>query len=385
MAMLFWKQIFRTQPPLSPGLSLDLSRLKRVLGILGIAEPSLDLNRLGAIDQLHVLNRYLGDRLGSSSARERVIVARAFTKADDALPDGVTKNTALIGAAERDGVCETGCADLGRGLSTVQVEAIHDHLRSKSVLLAHDAHITTKKVASLSEVPDGSNYACYDYHDLWSSPHILELATSAKILGIAQDYLGCTPTLYSINAFWSLPNLKPHPYSQLFHRDWEDYRSLVVFTQLTPVEVPEDGAHYYVEGSHDPSIFQGRFQDHQLSPGDIEILSGRNGPAIASMAEKLFQGSARRFDGPAGRSFCGDGYGLHRAVVPQTRPRLLLWMRFGTFYNQTMYKMPVRTDDHEVVQRILGRIPETERLQYVFRYLIDALSGGSATIPRPSR
>lgn len=381
--MLSWKNIFRSQPRLSLALTQDLSRLKKVLAILKVAESDLNLRRLGQLDQLHTLNRYLGDRLGSSNARERSIVAKAFAEADQILPDSVTKDGVSIDPTATRDVRAAGCADLGRGLTDEQVKAIHSHLEGKPILLAHDAHITTEKVSSLSQVPAGGNYGCYEYHDLWSSPHILEFATSGKVMDQAQQYLGCTPTLYSINAFWSLPNQQPHPYSQLFHRDWEDYRSLVLFTQLTAVDVPEDGAHYYVEGSHDLDIFSDRLRDRQISAADIEVLSSRNGPKIASISENLFRSTAHRFDGPAGRSFCGDGYGLHRALVPQSRPRLLLWMRFGNFYNETMYKMPVRSADRDLAERISERIPKTDRHQYVFRYMIDALSGGQATTPAP--
>ena len=89
---------------------------------------------------------------------------------------------------------------------------------------------------------------------------------------------------------------------------------------------------------------------------------------------KLFGETAHRFDGPAGRSFCGDGYGLHRANVPQSRPRLLLWMRFGNFFNDTAYKMQIGIGDRAVAKRTRDRIPATSRHQYVFRYMTEALS-----------
>jgi hypothetical protein len=113
---------------------------------------------------------------------------------------------------------------------------------------------------------------------------------------------------------------------------------------------------------------------------DVEALSAR-GAAIAPLAMKLFEHTARRFDGPAGRSFCGDGYGLHRAVVPRSRPRLLLWMRFGNFFNETAYKIPRIVGDGATVQQVLRRIPATARHQYVFRYLIEALSSVSPVGP----
>src|ERR1700756_5741647 len=153
-------------------------------------------------------------------------------------------------------VIATGCADLGRTLSEDQVRSIHSHLAPKHMLLCHVPHISTKSVPSLKDVPADESYATYEFLDLWSSPHILEYATQERILDLAQAYLGCTPTLYSINAFWSFPDRQPHPYSQVFHRDWEDYRSLVVFTLLTPVESHEEGAHYYVARSHDVKKFE---------------------------------------------------------------------------------------------------------------------------------
>jgi hypothetical protein len=88
----------------------------------------------------------------------------------------------------------------------------------------------------------------------------------------------------------------------------------------------------------------------------------------------MFGDSARRFIGPAGTSFCGDGYGLHRAVVPRTRPRLLLWMRFGTLFNNTKFNMDPGTGDRRAMDCARRRIPATPRHQYVFRYLVDALS-----------
>jgi hypothetical protein len=316
----------------------------------------------------------MGDCLGSCSALERALIQEKFASADQILPAEVRAASPSSLSPEAQDAIANGCADLGRAMRGEQVQAIHAHLKSKHVLLCHDAHIGGASVPSLADVPADQNYACYEYLDLWSSPHILEYATQDRILDLAQAYLGCTPTLYSINAFWSFPNRQPHPYSQVFHRDWEDYRSLVVFTLLTPVESPEEGAHYYVATSHDVKTFERSLNARGIAGPDVESLSGRNGEVIAPVAMRLFEHSARRFDGLAGQSFCGDGYGLHRAVVPHSRPRLLLWFRFGNFYNETMYKVPLRGAARAEAQRALQRIPDTPRHRYVFRYVANALS-----------
>jgi hypothetical protein len=258
------------------------------------------------------------------------------------------------------------------GLDATELADVHAHLRSKPLLLAHDAHMGITRVASIDEVPQDQNYACYDYLDLWSSPHIIELAAHDKVLDVAQRYFGCVPTLYSINAFWSFPRRQPHPYSQVFHRDWEDYRSLVAFTLLTPVESPEEGAHYYVETSHEVDKFKETLRADGVGLEVTARLSER-GEEIAPLAMKLFEHTARRFDGSAGTSFCIDGYGLHRALVPRSRPRLLLWMRFGNFFNEAAYKRPRLSGDRATAQSVLRRIPSTPRHQYIFRYLIQAL------------
>jgi hypothetical protein len=373
--MSFLDRVFGSGQPLSYGLKLDLRRLKAVAANLGETKTSLELKGLGRPDQVLHLNKRLGDRLFTCSARDRAGVASAFAAADRALPKNVRKTPPLSLAPEAKEALATGCSSLGTTFTDEQLKAIHAHLGSKRLLLCHDAHIRSDAVGSLAEVPPGENYACYEYLDLWSSPHVLELATQNRILDLAEAYLGCAPTLYSINAFWSLPDRQPHPYSQLFHRDWEDYRSLVVFTLLTPVETPEEGAHYYVEASHEVGRFEGVLEANGVSSADVESLLVRDGATIAPVAMRLFQGTARRFDGRAGTSFCGDGYGLHRAVVPQTRPRLLLWFRFGNFYNQTMYKITMRSADRSAAQSVLGRIPQKPRHRYIFRYMIDALEG----------
>jgi hypothetical protein len=371
--MTFLTRLFKPADRLAPSLAVDLARLKKALSLLGVPKTELELRELSPAAQLGEINKYFGNRLLRSTPQDRVAIAKVMSRADDRLPSTIRNLGSSSNAIEAAPMCATGCTDLGAGFSAQQVNEIHHHLAGCPLLLAHDAHTAKQRVASLADVPEGQSYACYEYLDLWSSPHVIELAASDRTLDLAQQYLGCVPTIYSINAFWSLPNRQPHPYSQLFHRDWEDYRSLVTFTQLTPVANPEDGAHYYVEGSHDDATFERMLQSRAVPREDITKLSSRDGPAVATIAEPLFSQTARRFDGLAGRSFCSDGYGLHRAVVPRSQPRLLLWFRFGTFYNSTMYRGPLPPKDRNEAQAIVRRIPDTPRHRYVFRYLIDAL------------
>jgi hypothetical protein len=373
--MSFLARLFGTdQSGLSAAQKLELRRLRAVTTSLGANKNSFELKGLDGNDQLHRLNLYLGERLRDASAHERALIQGKFAAADGVLPKDVSAARSADVTPAMQSVIATGCAHLGRTLSPDQVQSIHSHLETKRVLLCHVPHITDRSVPSLKDVPAGENYGTYEFLDLWSSPHLLEFAAQEGILDLAQAYLGCTPTLYSFNAFWSLPNREPHPYSQLFHRDWEDFRSLVVFTLLTPVDTPEEGAHYYVESSHVVGPFEQGLKRKGVDAAEIQTLLSRDNRAIAPVAERLFAAGARRFDGPAGSSFCGDGYGLHRAVVPQSRPRLLLWFRYGHFYNEAMYSTPLRGATRAEAERVFGRIPDTPRHRYVFRYMVDALS-----------
>jgi len=355
-------------------LALDLLRLKAARRSLGQASWPLAFKSPETREQLHRISQDLGNRLSTCSPQDRAAMADAFAAADRLLPAAVSAPSRAEPTSEAESALAAGCADLGRTLTDRQLAEIHAWLRTRPVLLAHDAHAAKAQAPSIDAVPPEQNYCCYDYLDLWSAPHIVELAAQDRFLDLAQSYLGCTPTLYSINAFWSFPNRQPNKASQLFHRDWEDFRSLVLFTLLTPVEAPEEGAHYYVEASHEVERFQTALRGRNVSAEDVENLLEREEKEIAATAMRLFESSARRFYGAAGRSFCADGYGLHRAVVPKSRPRLLLWCRFGNFFNETAYRIALRNRDPEAARRVLARIPRTPRHQYVFRYLIEALS-----------
>jgi hypothetical protein len=239
-------------------------------------------------------------------------------------------------------------------------------------------------------VPADKNYACHGYFDLWSSPHVLELATQGKLIDLAQGYLGCTPTLCSLNAFWALPERKADPRYQAFHRDLEDCRSLSVFTLLTPVELPEDGAYVHVEGSHDVPQLEASLRAEGVGTNVDYLMAGT---FVASLATRLFHRTARRFHGPAGTSFGADPFALNRWLVPRSRPQLVLEVRFGTFFNEQAFDMMLRRNDSRGVSRLLQRvgrwfdrdrrqhlraiqrrIPATPRHRYVFRHMIGALA-----------
>ena len=366
----------RTDP--AAGLALDLSRLKLVAAGLGYELPRHLVRR----ERLRRINHDLGDRLARCPADGRAAAAKAFADADAALPAGIRKPHAGA-TTDVEQLRQKGCLDLGSMLSVGQAGDIARYLAARPLLVGRAPGRSEGEVAALEAVPRDRNYACYRSLDLWQSPHLLELATEDRLLDLAQAYLGCVPTLCSLNAFWALPDRPAEPGREAFHRDFEDFRSLAVFVLLTPVEAASEGGHHYVEGSHDLALLEAALRADGIGTKMEYLIAGT---FVGPMALRLFHRSARRFHGPAGAAFGIDPYGLHRSVGPRWRPQLLLELRFGTFFNEQLFDMRLKREtglrslmrhfmspDREQAA-ILQRIPPTPRHQFVFRHMIRALS-----------
>src|SRR5689334_6281924 len=70
-AMSFLARLFGTElNGLSDTQRLELKRLKAVATGLGETRATLGLKGLGGLDQIHLINRRLGERLGGSTAQE---------------------------------------------------------------------------------------------------------------------------------------------------------------------------------------------------------------------------------------------------------------------------------------------------------------------------
>jgi hypothetical protein len=371
-------------------LPLDLARLKKVAARLGVERT----RSVGTRSALHRINRALGESMASGDADKRSALAQAMVEADASLPARI-RNHAGPGGIAIDLLRQDGCLDLGQRLDREQAAEVKKYLESKPLRLGPVPQHWNTQVASLDDVPRGANFACYDRLDLWSSPHLLELVSGDDLLDLAQSYLGCTPTLCSFNAYWALSERPADPKLQAFHRELDDGRSLAIFVLLTPVEDLEDGAHFYVETSHDLACLEAGLRADGVGTKLDYLLVG---PFVAPMAMRLFGRNARRFKGPAGAAFCIDGFGLNRSVVPRSRPKLLLEFRFGTFFNEYVYDVKLGAgtaaaravrgwlprflrggasfsqDRREQRSEILRRIPSTPRHKYFFRYMIDELS-----------
>ena len=174
--------------------------------------------------------------------------------------------------------------------------------------------------------------------DVIAAPYFFELALS--FFGTARDYFnGRFPRLYSLNAFWTLPGEGIYRDTQSWHRDSDDPDQFTLFMYGTDVLVPEDGAHLYQRASHVFAV------DDMPLDARVETVTG-----------------------PAGTLIIEDTNGLHMALRPTTRPRLMLWARWSTANPPKSYGW----DKLEPVKKevLEERYPEDPELQEAVRLVV---------------
>jgi hypothetical protein len=261
------------------------------------------------------------------------------------------------GAAEADALRRDGYIRLGRPFDTAQLRAIHVYLTGRPVFGAHIASQSDGVPHALDDLAGRSSFACYSMADVIGAPYLLEFANDPRLRAIAARYLGCVPTLYSLNAWWSFPDKdERQALTQEFHRDNDDFRNCVLFAYLTDVS-DADGAHEYIRGTqnidevsralggHGPYRFDLDGKRYQVELKDMFESDGYHGDAAY---RALFTDRIDTIVGPAGSAFFTDTRGLHRARVPRERRRLILWIRYGMFRNRAYVGdklVPVRGPD----------------------------------------
>lgn len=258
---------------------------------------------------------------------------------------------------------------LGQLLTPEQVAEIHAYLKTKPCFTGHVPAQGDKVARTPEECAKVANCGSYRREDVLGAPHLLELANRPELLALAEGYLGCTPTIYSVNFFWSFPARDAkYPPTQLYHRDFDDFRFCTLFLFLTDIRMT-DGAHYFMRGTHRKEFveqaYAERVADKSLFPIDRLFM-------VAAYQERdvptLFGPETEPVIGPAGHGVFEDTYGLHKGDIPKT-PRLLGWVRYGLYNNLTAYNdHPGGPAPREIGA---GRIPDTPRHKFINRLLVE--------------
>jgi hypothetical protein len=262
-----------------------------------------------------------------------------------------------------------GLAPLGLALDRAQVDDIHRHFAAAPCFASHIAAKGDGVERTLEQCQALGPQASYRLADIVTAPHLIELANRDDVLALMEAYLGCVPSIYSINAFWTFPgHAALIPGLQTYHRDMDDFRFCTLFVFLTDL-APGDGAHYFVRGTHRIDLVER--QVRQANPqadcaAELERLFAKVA-AVDDAALAAIQPQIETVAGPAGSAVFEDTYGLHKGDVPKTN-RLLAWIRYGLYRNWANL-----TDKVTPVPRrlVAGRIPDTPRHRYINRLVVE--------------
>ena len=170
-----------------------------------------------------------------------------------------------------------------------------------------------------------------------SAPYLLDLANDPKIIEIVAGYLGCTPSLYSMNAWWSFgDNASAENVTQRYHRDTDDFRFCSLFIYLTDVE-EDNGDHQYFQQTHRPELIEEllsktNFPEVEVNSGlgsktlqmDFDDIFNNFGYGRDDIYNALFEEQLCKVSGPAGSAFITDPFGLHRGSPSFKGRRLAL-------------------------------------------------------------
>jgi hypothetical protein len=352
---------------------------------------------LGVVDELFYQTIGKGPRALHPSARDQIAQMVAQVVQTHVPPQEPVASGRVYQAVSELSV--SGLANLGPLMSPEQVADIRRYLEPHPVyahLIANESDGVTRTVETATT---HSPFGSYHASTILDAPHLLELALDPAVQTIVERYLGCPPTLTSLNVWWSFAGYTVSRVgnSQDFHRDTDTYRSCVMFLYLTDV-TPQSGPQCYIKRSHTmeavsalfaerdirisrsevgqksvyaidlPTAFRPdarpRDADSLLEPADLFLLAFE-GYGATELYKSIFGDLFTVVMGPAGTVFVTDAYGLHAGLPPMTEHRLCVWIRFAV---DASYPA---SPDPALAERIFGhRVADTPRNRFVLRQVL---------------
>lgn len=216
-----------------------------------------------------------------------------------ALPD---EQSAILKTLSEDGF-----TSLGYLLDRRQCEEIHAYLSDK---LLNDRDHSRGGFTMADAAPD-ARLGDFHLRDVVNCPHVLELANSPLLLGLATRYIGCKPTISNIGIRWSAPELSGSSILQAYHRDCEDWRYFNVLIYLTDVD-ETGGPHVFIQGTH---LTRAPVRLRYLSDAEVLDQYGQEKMMIAT--------------GSAGEGFAVDTSGVHKGTAPTGTTRLMFQIQYS--------------------------------------------------------
>jgi hypothetical protein len=157
------------------------------------------------------------------------------------------------------------------------------------------------------------------------------------LLQVAQEYLGSTPIVDIVTAWYSFPSANPsHEAAQLFHFDLDRVRWIKAFFLLTDQTI-ETGAHVYIPGTQQ----DGGISSSLLAKGYARLED----PEVEAFYPKE---TWKSMVAPAGSILLEDTRGLHKGISLQRDHRLMLQFEYTqTLFGHVPFLATVPLDDFQ--------------------------------------
>lgn len=223
---------------------------------------------------------------------------------------------------------------------------------------------------AMADVRAGFPMAGYTTDQVLRAPGLIDAMNDPRLVDLIECYLGCVPTLYSVNAWWSHPADKPEMTNvQYFHRDTDDWRFLTLFIYLTDVG-DDGGPHQVVPGSHSLDGMRRLVRKASWFPRfDVEKSFVEDmGEEFSANCERLFTKEAANLTGSAGSMYLVNTMALHRGLVPSRTSRLVVWARYGLGSNTNSADLERGPLGWRLMQTA---VPDTPRNRYINRLLFE--------------
>jgi len=215
------------------------------------------------------------------------------------------------------------------------VDAITGYLKENPVYKGPHVFAFDGRARSFDEARVDYSMVGYRSDQVIRAPHVVDLFNDPRLIDLLEAYLGCVPTLYSLNAWWSFPANKPELiYSQYFHRDIDDWRFVTLFLYLTDVD-DASGPTQVIPGTHTPAGMTALLQKAKSQGRKVEGFDAAGsfvstmGEQYSEEVERLFGDQVANVVGPAGTMHLVNTVALHRGLMPTSKPRLIMWARYG--------------------------------------------------------
>lgn len=219
--------------------------------------------------------------------------------------------------------------------SAEQAAEVRRYLEGNPVHKGPDVFAFDGQPKPLAEARQAFPMAGYRSDQVIRAPHLVDLFNDPRLIDLLEAYLGCVPTLYSMNAWWSFPANRPElVYSQYFHRDIDDWRFVTLFLFLTDVD-EASGPHQVIAGSHTPDgltqlLSRAKAQGQDLMGFNLEqSFSKPMGEELSQACERILDEAVVNVCGAAGTMHLVNTTALHRGLMPLKSPRLVAWARYG--------------------------------------------------------